>query len=821
MKDEVGCWRREGRSAHSQANALQPYLRRRARPSFSFRHYSRPDPDTYQKRFVIPYRNNEPKLIKVQVHSPNACAGSWSPFTFRWYFLLLPASLSLVFCIALFALVFYSRDHQGIGPDNGSSAILFGWRFTPTLFAVLYAQLTVILFEDAKRTEPFARLARAPVGGSPALGTVLQTPRAWWSVFFDIVFKRKAMGKTSWCLICCAMVNVLALLAISPLSSALLSSTEMTVARSTDFSRMVPKAGVQLPVDANRETYFRALSALMRTVSTSAWVTDTSLTMPIWPGSGPAQLGPNLVSNYSTWTAETTTLYADLNCQKMILQSATLAPKQFLAYSAGSDGPTKKLVNGTQEMVTFVLTSPGGCRYELSNHPARDFAYNGGLRWVNTSTYPLPTSEGSITIEGQFFVPNVTSTHPFARAFASRECRDRDILLLGTPWTNPVPEAQATTTMLGMNKTAGTAYWLLNQTTKPIYEQSSNFQMKGFLCESQYAMKTQNVTISMTFGKQPVFKQSPEANTSKVPVTNTHVDIAGFQEMAMRNDWMNYFNSDSVNSDASNNPNQARKPTTYTKQVSLPEFTGLGPILGALYSFNISAMMDDEHFMKQAARVKGRLFTEFLRESLNNANLVETKPLKGETTTTEQRVIVLPGIGLALAVLCLVSFFLLLFIFAFSRPARRPLHLQTDPGSTIGQGVLLPSQSESRYILRSLHNTTSSDFHDALTKHTFSNTKGTLATRNNELQSEKRKFSSATVVLVVQRLTKYISGACRLNTCQASEAAALYSHSNATGLNFSTTCCAYWHSNNGWILKPLVHLSTRFDICSRLIETSY
>lgn len=43
--------------------------------------------------------------------------------------------------------------------------VLFGWRFTPTLIAVLYAQMTVILFEDVKRTEPFARLAKASVEG--------------------------------------------------------------------------------------------------------------------------------------------------------------------------------------------------------------------------------------------------------------------------------------------------------------------------------------------------------------------------------------------------------------------------------------------------------------------------------------------------------------------------------------------------------------------------------------------------------------------------------------------------------------------------------
>jgi hypothetical protein len=111
--------------------------------------------------------------------------GSWLPSTFRWYFLLVPMTTTATLGIAISLLIWYSQHHYGIGTDNGSSAILFGWRFTPTLLAVLYTQMTVILFEDAKRTEPFARLAQAPSEGVSAYGTVLQTPRAWWAIFLD------------------------------------------------------------------------------------------------------------------------------------------------------------------------------------------------------------------------------------------------------------------------------------------------------------------------------------------------------------------------------------------------------------------------------------------------------------------------------------------------------------------------------------------------------------------------------------------------------------------------------------------------------------
>jgi hypothetical protein len=172
---------------------------------------------------------------------------SWLPFTLQWYYLILPISISLCLGSVLVYLTLYSTRHHGIGPDDGSSAILFGWRFTPTLCAILYAQMTVILFEDVKRTEPFARLAKAPPGGASAYGTLLQTPRAWWSIFFDVCFRRKRVGKTSWALICTACVNVIALLVISLLSSALLTSEEILIPRSMDFTRIVPKANLQVP----------------------------------------------------------------------------------------------------------------------------------------------------------------------------------------------------------------------------------------------------------------------------------------------------------------------------------------------------------------------------------------------------------------------------------------------------------------------------------------------------------------------------------------------------------------------------------------------
>lgn len=354
----------------------------------------------------------------------------WLPFTLQWSYLILPAAVSLCLGIVMIILVCYSKRNNGLGTDSGSSAILFGWRFTPTLVAVLYVQMTVILFEDLKRTEPFYRLAGAPPGGASAYGTVLQSPRAWWSIFADVCLRRKRTGKTSLGLICAAIINVVALLAISPLSSALPTSEEISITRPIQFTRLVPKSNALISAIATRETYFRTLSALTRNVSTSAWVTDSSLTFPFWPASEVAQLGPDLVSPFSAWSVPSTTVHSEYECQEMDLVSAEMSQKHYSqVYSVQQYGP----YNGTQPMVTFVLESGDGCRYELSIHPSADIASSGGVTWSNSSTF-FPTSAQTLAVGGLVIPANVTSTHIFARLNVSEECNGRDVILMSTAW---------------------------------------------------------------------------------------------------------------------------------------------------------------------------------------------------------------------------------------------------------------------------------------------------------------------------------------------------------------------------------------------------
>jgi hypothetical protein len=636
------------------------------------------------------------QLIVIGPTTTTTQKGSWLPFTLQWYYLILPTAVSLCLGSILVYLSVYSRQNHGIGQDNGSSIILFGWRFTPTLIAVLYAQMTVILFEDVKRTEPFVRLAKAPGGGASAYGTLLQTPRAWWSIFIDVCFRRKRLGHTSWSLVCAALINVIALIAISPLSSALLTSEEVLVPKSIEFTRIVPKASTQIPMIPTRETYYRAMNAVMRNVSTSAWINDTSLTFPFWPSSKAAQFGPNLASSYSAWSAETSTLQSKSQCQNMTLRSAEIARKRYSGvYVLQGYGP----INGTQPMVTFVLESGDGCRYELSIHPAVDLAGYGGMTWSDASTF-IPT-EGTLRVGGRLFNSNMTSTHIWSRVNASTQCHGRDIIIVNTPFAVQPDKTQLRPGFINENAT---------------YERSSKFQMRALLCDFDYRMSTHTMKATMSGGSGTVLNTGPEAQETFQKINDSLINIPQFQVQSTQDDWLSYFDYKSLKAES----DKAAASSTYFA------FTGMAPLLAAVSRFNLTSILNDPDMVQRIGSMKGRFFMEMIRDAFTDPRLVSNDFIQGEATVVETRVVVLTEIGIALAALFFASSVLLVAVFWTSRLSRRPLNLQSDPASTVGLSLLFSQRLARSSTIKHMHNASRVDFYTALQGEKY-------FTSNNEL----------------------------------------------------------------------------------------
>ncbi|KAF2117412.1 hypothetical protein BDV96DRAFT_644835 [Lophiotrema nucula] len=633
---------------------------------------------------------------------------NWMPFTLRWQFLLLPMAFAFLLCIILALLVWYSHQHYGLGVDNGSSAVLFGWRFTPTLIAVLYAQITVIIFEDVKRTEPFARMAKPPPGGASAEETVLETSKPWWTTLYNELFRKKKGHKRSWALICSAIINIIAILVISPLSSALLVSDEIVIPKSMPFTRMIPKA--QLSLKADRGSYFRTMATtFQQNLSTSAWVSDASITLPFWVSSEQPQLGPRIESTYSSWNAETTRFSSDFKCQNMSVTGPTMSNKTFSALadvdSFGGDG---KLANGTATMMMASFSSDDGCKYELTLHPTAELAYYGGLIWSNTSTYFVqPDAKIKINF-GHSFYSSLGPKSPYARMNSTKECRDRDIIIMSTPW-------QATF----IQQEAGGPGFLKNK-----FGVSKDLQMRAYLCESQFTMAKMPISAAMSPGldskvqaKGTLYVQ----NDTEIP--ETIMDTTRFQSLVSgQDDWSRFLTN--IKSDPKTTE-QVQPLVSIDEQQNqrmagdLAVFAGPARVLGALANNNIKTAMSNPDLVDQAARLHGRFFGEVLQAALAAPGSTDTEPIQGTASTLQTRVIVITGIGIALSVLAFISFFLLLVVFWFSRLARRPLNLSSDPASTVGTSVLLDPRRARTNTLRSMHKSSKSELHGALRAETF------------------------------------------------------------------------------------------------------
>jgi hypothetical protein len=192
--------------------------------------------------------------------------------------------LAIVSAIVVFALYWRSHNNNGLVPEDSA---MFGWKFVPTLCAVIYTQLTAVIFSTMKRTEPFARLAK-PLECIPvARYTLLEKSKPWWTTLSHGFQKKRNGGSWNLAMVLSCIGYVLAILGISPMSAALLSTKEVEDASFEAFGRLNTRDDSPLSPLADRNTYLRTTGAILQNYSTSPWVTDDFLILPFWPSSSP------------------------------------------------------------------------------------------------------------------------------------------------------------------------------------------------------------------------------------------------------------------------------------------------------------------------------------------------------------------------------------------------------------------------------------------------------------------------------------------------------------------------------------------------------
>ena len=382
----------------------KPYFQHSIRPSRSTSQIGSDEVDNSSldsaNRYVHPPKGTEG-------YEQSKVPGNWIPYTLRHYFLAMLSFVSLSLCLITFLLWWRSSTNYGLGPDDGSSALLFGWRYTPTMITVIYVQLTTMLFDDVKRTEPYARLARPE--GADASPTILHSPGPWWVSLYD-GFAKKKNGSRSWVLICAALVNIVGFMAISSLSSAYLYSADMIVPQSVDFFGLAPQSGSPLPIEADRTTHFRTIANLLQNVSTSPWITDEYTILPFWPASLHADPINTLPTDSSQkWEGETTMFKTELSCTQMKVEAEHTGQFVIQKGYAPSDA------------VSIIWSSPNGCRYGLV--ASMDLFNEGGGSWSNASTF----------FEGEDIL---LTSETFSSVNSTAECHGHEIIVVTEPWTN-------------------------------------------------------------------------------------------------------------------------------------------------------------------------------------------------------------------------------------------------------------------------------------------------------------------------------------------------------------------------------------------------
>jgi hypothetical protein len=602
------------------------------------------------------------------------------------WFLAPLAGLSTVLGVVTIVLWQKSRKEYGLGSDTNSTILLMGWRYTPTLLAVVYSQMMIMLYEDVTRTDPFSRLARP--GGATAKTTILQRPREWWSVMINAYVKRE--GQRNWLMLYTCLVHLTALLAISPLSSALLTSEDVAVSKGVEFTRLAPHTNSALSLKPQGDTHFRTIGYLAQNVITSPWISGSYAIFPAW--SANVTSTPGKLPESGSWQTQTIIYQIDYSCENMTIK--TLKNTTFME---ATDLAPEYYQWRYQHPVVLEMETANGCQYNLTlSEPVytvqlpESLLRNGGVVWSS-----LKASNVSMPDTGSF-------------VNQYRSCRsDGDIVFMSTPWAFYAPEKAYPQVQGG--------FWNRNEST----------EISSRICSPNYYYAETPVTIT----------SSPSANIQfdknlfrriRTLIPPALLNSSGIQEYSVDPRWSGYIYDTLL--DVRNNVTLAGDyPALYE---------GAATILGSFYDYNLTTMIHQDGVAEQAKRIKERMFVELIQASMLQPGATKVESVPGTTIQVERRIVVVYEVAVLLAALFGLSSSLLIMIYWISRPSRMPLNLFEDPATTLGIARLISARHQTNLKFADLDRASTNDVASALVEERYVMSPGTLTSlRHNEKSS--------------------------------------------------------------------------------------
>ncbi|KAL9065120.1 MAG: hypothetical protein Q9161_008438 [Pseudevernia consocians] len=425
-----------------------------------------------------------PSSAEESTHATRLSPCTWLPLALRWPFMVALFISALALGNVVIVLSIYSVQHYGLCDYKESTGFFFAWRFLPTMIAVLYTLAVTVLINDVKRTEAFAKLS-SPNGAS-ALSSLFMSGGPWWEDPMKAWSKKGNNGR-SWTLLWVSIAYIMALLLVSPLSSGLLSLSEVQIPQRTDFLRLeIPSPLTPLNTTTD-ETYFRTISSIVQNLTTSAWLNDNYAILPFWPAdSDTVPFGASLAAAAQQWQGQTAVFKADLQCTPIELTSK--------AYSSSSDA-----VDPDYQSIT--LSSPDGCKLELNVTGYSLYPSSGGC-WSEVGNINLP-------VPSNYQPPTINQS-------STPECGDREVIFIVSP--------------LNTNQTNGSI---------------------AQLCTPKYFVAYNVTTVvSDTPSGSLVSIDDEGFNRTKVDLGTSMMDLRSFETQFLDSRWANYFQPPSdINTD--------------------------------------------------------------------------------------------------------------------------------------------------------------------------------------------------------------------------------------------------------------------------------
>lgn len=534
------------------------------------------------------------------------------------------------FSIAITATVYllYWRSHKNNGLCTVDAAVP-GWKFVPTLLAVLYTQLTAMILGAIKRTEPFAKMAKPEDCVPVARYTLLEKAKPWWITLGQGFQKKRNGGSMNWILVLSCSIYVLAILGVSPISAALLDTKEVQQTSSAPLVRLAMPNGSILQPRAERDTYLRTMGALFQNYSTSPWITDQHVILPFWPEDS---VKPSLPWNSWTpstgvWEAETTIFRNDFVCAPLIMKKKNM----WL-----NDSENRTLEVGKPYIASALLESDNGCQFNVTVNVSLTYKiYDRRATLLNYDW--ISWSDIRRLNFGDDYAPD-----PIVRL--NEDCHEKEIILMSTPW-------------LKFQKT--TPRMLDNATTL------------AYACHSDHSMAVIPARATSTSTGLFVDFDKEVFDRTRIPVPPETLDLQELQNIYTDLAWSKYI------------PQRSAFTSPMNEQV----FAGPGAVLGAGYNFSVPRMMADTNLPHVAARFRHRFSAEVIGASLQGAGFLEEQRTVGSRSESVRKVSVSGQAASVICALLLLSSCALVTLIWLTRANKRSLNISHDPSTLLGTGI--------------------------------------------------------------------------------------------------------------------------------------